>query len=95
MSELTHELKQDDQGAHYRFGYKVKLTEKDIENGYVVIKLDPFRIAKIYNMTSFALMTVLKKILCAGSRGYKDYRQDLNDCICALDREIEMLEEDK
>jgi len=84
-----------DHGSHYRFNYKVNLTNEDIERGFVLVKLDPFRIAKIYNMTSFSLMTALKKILCAGSRGYKGYRQDINDCICALDREIEMLEEDK
>ena len=71
-----------DTGKHYRFKYKG-------------IKLDPFRIAKIYGMESFALMTVLKKILCAGNRGNKDYKADIIDCITALKRELELIEEDE
>jgi len=71
-----------DTGKHYRFEYKG-------------IKLDPFRIAKIYGMESFALMTVLKKILCAGNRGHKDYKADILDCITALQRELEIVEEDE
>lgn len=70
-----------DPGKHYRFMYKG-------------LKLDPFRIAQIYGMTSFAMMTILKKCLCAGNRGHKDYRQDLNDIICAAQRELELLDED-
>lgn len=84
----------EDTGAHYRFEHKVNLTQKDIENGFVVVKLDPFRIARIYKMTSFALMTILKKCLCAGNRGHKDYREDLKDIINAADREIEIIKED-
>ena len=72
----------DDQGAHYRKEYKG-------------IKLDPARIAKVYDMSSPMLFTVLKKILRAGNGGYKDYRQDLLDCINALSREIEIMDEDK
>ena len=83
-----------DPGQHYRFTYKVPVTIDDAERGLVEVKLDPFRIAAIYGMTSFALMTVLKKILCAGSRGHKDYKQDVQDSINALQREIEMIEED-
>ena len=71
-----------DAGQHYRFHYRN-------------IKLDPFRIASIYNMQSFAMMTILKKCLCAGNRGHKDYEQDLRDIICAAQRELEMVREDK
>lgn len=71
-----------DPGLHYRKEYKG-------------IKLDPARIARIYDMSSPMLFTVLKKILVAGGRGHKNYRQDLLDCINALNRELEMIEEDK
>lgn len=74
--------KPEDTGKHYRFEYQG-------------IKLDPFRIAQIYDMKSFALMTVLKKILCAGNRGHKNYKADILDCINALQRELEIIEEDK
>lgn len=70
----------DDAGKHYRFQYKG-------------INLDPFRIASIYEMKSFAMMTILKKCLCAGNRGHKDYKQDLKDIICAAERELEIVEE--
>ena len=71
-----------DQGKHYRFNYKG-------------INLDPFRIAMIYKMQSFAMMTILKKCLCAGDRGHKDYSQDLRDIICAAKRELEIVHEDR
>jgi hypothetical protein len=70
-----------DPGAHYRYTYKG-------------IKLDPFRIAKIYSMTDFELMTILKKVLKAGDRGHKDKRQDLLDIINAAQRAIEIMDED-
>ena len=72
-----------------KFGFK-NLNRKE----YKGIKIDPFRIASIYGMTSFGMMTILKKCLCAGERGYKDKKQDLLDIINAAQREIEMLEED-
>ena len=52
----------DDAGAHYRYSFKG-------------INLDPFRIAKIYGMTDFCMMTILKKCLCAGNRGHKDFNE--------------------
>ena len=84
----------EDPGKHYRFEYKVCLTEQDKKNEHVIVKLDPFRIAQIYGMTSFALMTVLKKCLCTGNRGHKDKKQDLLDIISAANRELEILKED-
>jgi len=79
MNTITQD---NDPGAHYRFMYKG-------------IKLDPFRIARVYRMKSFAMMTILKKCLCAGDRGHKDYKQDLLDIISACNRELEILEEDE
>ena len=82
----------EDNGKHYRFETTVKVPEGAKE---VTLKLDPFRIAEIYGMTDFALLTVLKKVLCAGNRGHKDLRKDIEDCICALERKIEMMNEDE
>jgi hypothetical protein len=83
----------EDPGAHYRYEYKVNLTQEDIARGFVIVKLDPFRIADIYRMIDFALKTVLKKCLCAGGRGYKDLRRDLKDIIGAAQRRLEMIDE--
>jgi hypothetical protein len=82
-----------DKGEHYRFTYRAKITDEQAVDGYVDIKLDPFRIASIYGL-NFSRATVLKKILVAGGRGAKGYREDIEDCICALERELEMIEED-
>ncbi len=71
----------NDQGKHYRYSYRG-------------IQLDPARIAKIYNIKSGMLFTILKKCLCAGNRGHKDYIQDLKDIITAAEREIDIVEED-
>lgn len=84
-----------DAGKHYRFQYQVKVNVPMLINDVLTINLDPFRIAKIYKMKSFAMMTILKKCLCAGERGHKDYKQDLLDIVSAANREIEIIEEDE
>lgn len=94
MAENIMNEQTPDAGAHYRYGIRAKITEDDIKNGFVDINLDPFRIANIYKMDDFALMTILKKTLVAGNRGYKDLKQDLIDIICAAERKIKMIEED-
>lgn len=81
INELNDEPTIEDTGSHYRFEYKG-------------IKLDPFRISQIYGMTSFAMMTILKKCLCAGNRGHNSYRDDLLDIINAAQRELEIIDED-
>jgi len=79
--EKKENMKQD-QGAHYRFEY----------NG---IKLDPARICKIYGINSLLVGQAIKKLLVAGGRGNKNREQDLRDVICAIERELEMIEEDE
>jgi len=71
-----------DTGSHYRFTYKG-------------IKLDPARIAKIYEVKEPMQMAILKKCLLAGHRGHKDLIQDLDDIITAVNRWKEMAEEDR
>jgi len=84
-----------DEGAHYRFGIEVVITERDLSKGFISINLDPFRIADVYNINDFAIQTILKKTLVAGNRGYKDIEQDLKDIICAAKRKLEMIREDE
>ena len=81
LNKLNDEPTIEDTGSHYRFEYKD-------------IKFDPFRISQIYGMTSFAMMTILKKCLCAGNRGHNSYREDLLDIISAAQRELEIIDED-
>lgn len=72
----------EDSGSHYRYEYKN-------------IKIDPARICKIYGIDSILIGQSIKKLLVAGGRGKKTYEEDLQDVICALKRELEMIEEDK
>jgi len=91
---MNSEIENKDHGAHYRYVYRVKLTEQNIKDGFVDVKLDPFRISLIYEMSCFAMQTILKKCLKAGERGHKDLKQDLLDIINAANRKLEMIEED-
>ena len=70
-----------DSGSHYRKIYKG-------------IQLDPYRIAEIYGITDHPTFQALKKLLVCGGRGNKDLKQDLTEARDAINRKIEMMEED-
>lgn len=72
----------NDSGSHYRKYYRG-------------IQLDPYRIADVYELTDHSLFTAMKKILAAGQRGNKNYKQDIIEARDALNRKLEMLEEDE
>lgn len=87
--------KKRDEGSHYRKYFRKRVTQEDLDRGYVDIQMDPFRIESIFPLTG-ALFTVLKKILVAGDRqSGKSYKRDVEDCVNALERELEIIEEDK
>lgn len=94
LEEDIYETEEVDHGSHYRFTYTKKLTVDEIKANKVVFNLDPARIASIYNITDPMLFACFKKSACAGGRGFKDLRQDLNDIICAAQRKLQMLDED-
>lgn len=82
-----------DVGAHYRFQLSVKVTEEDLNRGYAVVNIDPYKIADVYGITNHAIFSALKKLLVTGGRGYKDAAQDVADSIGALQRWQELQEE--
>jgi len=71
-----------DTGKHYRFSYKG-------------INLDPARIASIYGITNMVQAGIVKKALCAGTRGHKTTLRDIDDIITGCNRWKEMLVEDQ
>jgi hypothetical protein len=81
-----------DPAAHYRRGIKVKLTDQDKENGFVMVQLDPYRIALAYGITDHMQFFIIKKGLRMGS-AHKNERQELLDIINAANRRIEILDE--
>lgn len=81
--------------AHYeKYIYRVNLTDDDKENGYVDVKLDPYRVGKVCNVGGGALEQILKKAMRGVDKGH-DERQVLNEIISAANRGIEMLDEDQ
>ena len=56
--------------------------------------LDPYRILDVYGITHPAIQHAVKKLLRAG-RSIKGVRADVSDARSALDRYIEMLDEDE
>lgn len=78
-------MKQDDpelvkEYKHYKYDYKG-------------IKLDPYRILTVYNVTCPAMQHAIKKLLRAGN-SIKDLEQDIQEVIDTLKRKLEMLKED-
>ena len=72
----------EDTGTHYRKEYRG-------------VKLDPARIALIYDLRHPLQIAALKKVLRAGTGGKKDVKEDIKDIITACNRWLEMIEEDE
>ena len=70
-----------------------------IDNPYIVDiskynKLDIYRILKLYEVSDPCLQHAIKKLLCAGKRGSKNFLQDVNEAMQSLQRFLEMQGED-
>lgn len=69
-----------DHGKHYRYTYKG-------------VKLDPYRIFTVYQITHPAQQHAIKKLLRAG-QSVKPLEQDIDEVILTLQRWKEMITED-
>lgn len=58
-------------------------------------KLDIYRILALYQVDDPCIQHAVKKLLCTGERGHKDFRTDIENVIDTLNRKLEMLEEDQ
>lgn len=56
--------------------------------------VDFYRITDLFDITDQAVGHAIKKLLAAGQRGAKDKRQDLVEAIHALQRRLQMMDED-
>ena len=68
-------------GKHYAYDYKG-------------IRLDPYRILSVYNVTDPAIQHAIKKLLRCGD-SVKSVEQDIAEVIDTLRRKQQMMEEDK
>lgn len=57
-------------------------------------RLDVYRVCDLWEIKRSAVAHAIKKLLCAGNRGAKDYLKDLKEARDSIDREIQMVQED-
>jgi hypothetical protein len=57
--------------------------------------VDIYRVLNLFDVRSHPVGHAVKKLLCAGKRGAKDYRQDLIEAKASIDRELAMMDEEE
>lgn len=86
--------KPKDVGQHYRYGMKVRLSQSDIDNGFIYINLDPYRICDLYQVGGGPREHIVKKGLRGVSKGHteRELIRELRGCI---DRWEQMIDENE
>ncbi len=56
--------------------------------------IDVYRVLVLFGVTNPCLQHAIKKLLCAGQRGVKDQKQDVQEAIASLLRYLEMQTDD-
>ena len=56
--------------------------------------IDVYRVLDLYGVTQPAIQHAVKKLLCAGQRGAKNYERDLREAIDSIERALQMAVED-
>lgn len=57
--------------------------------------LDIYRVLSLFEVKSHAVGHAIKKLIMAGKRGSKGYEQDIREAVDSLNRELQMIAEDK
>ncbi len=57
--------------------------------------IDVYRVLVLFGVTNPCIQHAIKKLLCAGQRGIKDQKQDVQEAIASLLRYLEMQTEDE
>ncbi len=76
-------VRQEGKHRHYK---------KDVSHLNVI---DVYRVLELYGVESHAVGHAIKKLLCCGQRGAKGRKQDIQEAIDSLNRELEMVTEDE
>ena len=56
--------------------------------------VDVYRVLDLFNVVNPCIQHAIKKLLCAGARGVKDERRDVEEAVSSLVRYLEMKTED-
>ena len=65
---------------------------KDVSN---LKWIDVYRVLDLFNVVNPCVQHAIKKLLCAGTRGVKDERKDIEEAVSSLVRCLEMQTEDE
>jgi len=57
--------------------------------------IDVYRVLVLFGVTNPCVQHAIKKLLCAGQRGAKDERKDIEEAVSSLVRYLEMQTEDE
>jgi len=57
--------------------------------------IDVYRVLDLFNVVNPCVQHAIKKLLCAGQRGAKDERKDIEEAVSSLVRCLEMKTEDE
>lgn len=83
----------NDKGKHYRYAFRLNLTQEDIDSGFVMVNVDPYRISEVYNLGGWREHLV-KKAIRGTEKGHTE-DELLEELQCTLDRAKQMLEESR
>lgn len=86
IGQMTDEMKDVITGA-----WEAAMEEQPTPNKYQKrlrnnIAIDVYDVLDAFKVENPAVQHAIKKMLCAGQRGYKDYEQDLDEAIQSLER---------
>lgn len=84
---LTPECTLNDQYAEIEEVRQHSHYFKDVSN---LNEIDVYMVLKLFNVTDPCLQHIAKKALCAGQRGHKDFKKDLQDILDTAKRAVEI-----
>lgn len=84
---LTPETTLNDQYAEIEKVRQHNHYFKDVSN---LNEIDVYMVLKLFNVTDPCLQHIAKKALCAGQRGHKDFKKDLQDILDTAKRAVEI-----
>lgn len=84
---LTPECTLNDQYAEIEKVRQHNHYFKDVSN---LNEIDVYMVLKLFNVTDPCLQHIAKKALCAGQRGHKDFKKDLQDILDTAKRAVEI-----
>lgn len=91
--EKVNEALGIDRGSHYRYSFRLNLTEEDKENGFVMVNIDPYRISEVYKLGGWR-EHLFKKTIRGMDKGHTE-EELIEELQCTINRAKQMFEESK